>query len=608
MPQFRDDQILIIAPGSQTTLAQLGLPESLTPARFHFRSCMFPGEEKGEYEPNKIRPKDRSGTNGANSEGQPQSQSEAQGEIEYEEDFVSEEGAVWPLKGGQIVDWPCFYALITYVYNTINPPFHTPILFVAEPVWTQKDHERITQFFFERFKVPAFGLMDSAMATSYAYGLPTATVIDVGQDKADVTAIAEFMKHDLGRVLALADCGGEAMTQKLQELLGAKGFTREMCEQLKRSNICEVLPLDGDAKPKDSEKPANPAVAGNATSESGVIDGTVQGKVADENDGVIDVASIVTGGNMKAYLEQKEQERLDKAAAKKKGGEAATNAPNKVKLPNSKRPKNTFVYEDHALHNALKQKGVSGQEVAAMQAAMNDGASATSDQAANGGSSNTEGPITREIEVGQERFQAASGDILEKLADAIFRTVSAVEDIARRSDLWESLVIVGNGSKVRGFKEALLATLQRRYLISPSSATIFNSELPSQISTPLATGMNTPQPQGYPPQMPGSQVNPLLMAATTAQNPHLNPMQPGMPGQLPQMTHSSHGQTPTSIKMAKIPEYFPEWKDFGYEEASFLGAQVAAKVLFGDNGVNKGYMLRSEYNESGPQAIHDCSI
>jgi len=568
---------------------------------------MFPGEEKGEYEPNKIRPKSKSATNGGGSEGQAQDQSQNQDETEYEEDFVSEEGAVWPMKGGQIVDWPAFYALITYVYNTINPPFHTPILFVAEPVWTQKDHERITQFFFERFKVPAFALMDAAMATSYAYGLQNATVVDVGQDKADVTAITDFMKHDLGRVLALSECGGEAMTQNLLQVLGTKGFTREMCEQLKRSNICEILALDQDSKTQESEKPANPAVTANATSENGVIDGTVQGKVADENEGVIDVASIVAGGNMKAYLEQKEQERLEKAASKKKGGDAAANAPNKAKLPNSKRPKNTFVYEDHALHNALKQKGVSGQEVAAMQAAMNDGASATGEHTTNGGSTNDGGSITREIELGQERFQAASGGILDKLADAVSRTVSAVEDIGRRSDLWESLVIVGNGSKVRGFKEALLSTLQRKYQVSPSSATIFNSEIPSQMSTPLATGMNTPQPQGYPQQMPGSQVNPLLMAATTAQNPHLNPMQQGIP-QLPHMMHSSHGQTPTSVKLAKIPEYFPEWKDFGYEEASFLGAQVAAKVLFGDNGVNKGYMLRSEYNESGPQAIHDCSI
>jgi len=74
-------------------------------------------------------------------------------------------------------------------------------------------------------------------------------------------------------------------------------------------------------------------------------------------------------------------------------------------------------------------------------------------------------------------------------------------------------------------------------------------------------------------------------------------------------THSSHGQTPTSIKTAKLPEYFPEWKDVGFEEAVFLGAQVAAKVVFVvDQGLSKGFMSRVEYNELGPQGIHDSSF
>lgn len=61
--------------------------------------------------------------------------------------------------------------------------------------------------------------------------------------------------------------------------------------------------------------------------------------------------------------------------------------------------------------------------------------------------------------------------------------------------------------------------------------------------------------------------------------------------------------------MAKIPEYFPEWKDVGYEEASFLGAQVAAKVLFtADTGPSKPYMTRTDYNDQGPQGIHECSL
>ena len=107
----------------------------------------------------------------------------------------------------------------------------------------------------------------------------------------------------------------------------------------------------------------------------------------------------------------------------------------------------------------------------------------------------------------------------------------------------------------------------------------------------------------------GSHVNPLLLAATTAQVPHLNPSSSSLTPHHSQNTHSSHGQTPTSIKIVKIPEYFPEWKDFGYEEAAFLGAQVAAKVLFVvDQGTNKGYMNRTDYNDNGPTGIHDYTL
>jgi actin-related protein 9 len=160
---------------------------------------------------------------------------------------------------------------------------------------------------------------------------------------------------------------------------------------------------------------------------------------------------------------------------------------------------------------------------------------------------------------------------------------------------------------VPGFKEALVSTLNSKYLISPSSATMFTSELPSNLSTPLATGANTPQPQlAGMPGGGGSGVNPLLLAATTASNPQLNPSVALSVG--PQ-THSSHGQTPTSIKVAKVPEFFPEWKDVGFEEAAFLGAQVAAKVVFViDQGNARGYMSRTDYNDSGPPGIRESRL
>jgi len=564
-----------------------------------------------------------------------------------EEDRVSEEGAIWPIQRGRITDWPCFYALMSHVYNTVNPPFHTPILLISQPAWTLKDHERVTQFFFEKFKVPAFALMDSAMATSYAYGLPTVAVVDVGYQKTDVTCVTDFMLQDVGRGLAVPGCGGEAMTERLVELLsGRKGFSRDVCEQLKRSPVCEILPPEVDMpgdEPASAGGAENPAAAA-STGQDGAAPGQRKGsmvelprgpgpgtEVGDEkvdDEGVLDIASIVAGGNMTEYLAQKEREKQEKVAAKqqqKKGSDAQILAAARPqRLANHKRTRNTFIYEDFALRDAMKKAGMTNQGMADMQTALGDGPnkrqktpepqSAVSEKPADDALDGLEakgptGGFRREIEVGTERFQAASGGILDRLADAIHRTIQSCGDVNKRGDLWDSLVILGNGAKVIGFKEALLDTLNRKYIISPSSATIFTSELPSNLSTPMATGANTPQPQ-----LPGQQqlhhggVNPLLLAATTAQNPQLHPSSSVM-GQATHHMHSSHAQTPTSIKLAKIPEYFPEWKEVGYDEASFLGAQVAAKVLFiVDNGASNVYMTRTGYNEQGPGGIHECML
>nr|POF13277.1 swi/snf and rsc complexes subunit arp9 [Quercus suber] len=646
----------IIAPGSETTLAQLGLPESFTPARFRLRSRMFEAEKAGEYEPVKIRKRQKETVDGKEQNGTSNDAADAteSTDVEWEEDHISEEGAVWPLRKGRIVDWPCFYALMSHIHTTVNPPFHTPIMLIAEPVWTIKEREKVTQFFFEKFKVPAFTIVDAAVAASWAFSLPTAIVVDVGHDKADVSCITDFVVQEIGRSSAVPGCGGEAMTGHLAELLkGRKGFSRAVCEQLKRSPICEVLPADAELPSYDApttDAPANPAAAA-STGADGLAPGQRKPSVAGElprgpgpdtqvgeeqksgtdDDGVLDIASIVTGGNMQDYLAQKEREKQEKAAAKqqKKAGEVQQSALNRpARLPNNKRTRNTFIYEDFELHDAMKKAGMDSQGMANMQSALDEGPNKrqkTPEPQSAGGekapevalpqtesttSTSPTGGFRREIEVGLERFQAASGGVLDRLADAIFRTVQNCSESNKRSELWDSLIIVGNGAKVRGFKEALVHTLQTKYIISPSSATMFTSELPSSFSTPLATGTNTPQP-GPHNQLPhASGANPLLIAATTAQNPHLQSALSTLPQHaLAYSTHTSHGQSPTSIKLAKMPDYFPEWKEAGYDEATFLGAQVCGKVLFMvDGGISKGYMTRTDYNEQGPMGIHEITL
>ena len=55
-----------------------------------------------------------------------------------------------------------------------------------------------------------------------------------------------------------------------------------------------------------------------------------------------------------------------------------------------------------------------------------------------------------EIEVGVERFKAAEGGILHDIADAIYKCVDKVDEISKRSECWDNVIIVGNGSRTRG--------------------------------------------------------------------------------------------------------------------------------------------------------------
>lgn len=448
------------------TLAQLGLPETFTPAQFRFPTRMFAAENKGEYEPYRVNEKRQevkinnasaapkvdvdmkdAGAAAPSAEaavmpggdkettGDTQHSTKTVEEIFYEEDMASDEGAIYPIQNGRIVDWPCFFALLTHVYNTLSPPFHTPILLISQPAWTARDHEAIAQFIFEKFKAPAFSLMDSALAACYGYGTSTATVVDVGKGKVDVTAVTDFMVNEHGRGIAVEGCGGDAMTDRLVELLGPKGFTREMCEQLKRSNITEILPagtpLPGAAA--TARQGANPAAAAstggpdaNDNAPRGPGDGTQTGTEAnnEEEEGVLDVAAIVSG-NTTEYLANIEKEKT----TNKKG--AAD--PKAARLPNSKKEKASFQFEGFVQ--------LEGEKAAAS------------------------GPRqyvrhTRDIEVSVERFLLTSprsnpgsrltGGILEDIATQIHHTILAVPDATKRSELWDSLIIVGCGSKVKG--------------------------------------------------------------------------------------------------------------------------------------------------------------
>ena len=475
---------------------------------------MFPAEKKGEWEPTRIRERKTIDTSkkteaSGNSDGDI-TMGEANGTTDgqtaaddqdddpkFEEDPTSEEGAIYPLRDGRIVNWSCFFALLTHIYNTMGPPFHTPILVISQPVWTAQDHESLTQFIFEKFKTPAFCLMDSALAVCYAYATATAAVVDVGYTKCDVTAVNDFLVSDLGRGSALPGCGGEAMTQRLYDLLGGKGFTNDVCEQLKKSPICEILP-PGTEMPGDAEVNAsatNPAAAASTgasgsgpgqrgsiaaqggaprgpgiNTEVGDADEDREFKEGEDDEGVLDVAAIVASGKTSEFLAKKEREKAAKAAAKKDAADAAAVAKERS-LPNSKRVKATFHYHERrpleelnmngkrAIDGDHGQDGGEPKRQKTPEPGVDSGVQTTENTAAARREErkeerrrNREGTafIRKSADVGLERFQAASGGILDQVADAIHRCILSFPDISKRSDLWDSLIILGNGSKVKG--------------------------------------------------------------------------------------------------------------------------------------------------------------
>ncbi|KAG6123405.1 hypothetical protein E4U13_006671 [Claviceps humidiphila] len=677
--KWREEQILIICPGSKTTMAQLGCTE-LTPPTHRIPTRMF--RDGNEWRPYYTFKRTKV-VDGVETE-------------EWVEDVDGDEGAVWPIRGGRIVRMDAFLAFLEHVHSLLTTTYHnTPIMLMASPQWTRPDCEAIAQYVFEKTRTPALCMIHSGLATQYGLKWPNMTVIDIGYEKVDVTAI-----HD-GRVVNQIDLGssgsekqisgGEIFTRRLQKLLGAKNFTYDMAEKLKKSPICEVLPYAAGAEdlvelPKETVPVGAPPPAAAAESAPGsvaepapateLIEEPVDG-AGDSNgdstttsatpvrvdDGVLDVAAIVTSGQTKEFLARKEEE---KEKEKKKAGrklkaqqdaEAASSA-RPVRLPNSKRKVTTFTYEEviqelvapETSQNssaALNQDGTvpdatttttTGQEdeAAAAAAAAATEAPSTDNAASTTPPEHRPKRVRRDIEIGLERFTFADRHEIDRIVTAIYHTIQGIDDMYMRPPCWDNLVFVGNGSRLRGLKENILQTLQARHLVSPSTATMFTSELPSNVATPTGTGAQTPTGSfnGGAGGVGGghtSGVNPLLQAATTAST-----LGVGGPGVAAGANNSTtpaagseaagptatgayhfHSQTPTSIKTAVLPTYLSEWTKNGFEEAMFLGAQVAARIAFSLHGGldTQGLeaqrlmsLSRVDYNELGPKGIRKHSM
>ncbi|KAK9235180.1 actin-domain-containing protein [Lipomyces kononenkoae] len=452
MPPFRDEVVFVIQIGSQTTKIQYGLPESLTPPQRTVPTRVYnasDGDAKALY----------------SLEGK-------------------ESEAIYPIRKGRIDNMDALLYLIESLYRTTtnshtDSPF-APILLTCNSEWQPKQIEEIITYLFKQVHVPAVTIIPESLAALYAYALQIACVVNIGDEKTEITPIVDF--NIVESAQSVVEIGGNDINKALESLLPT--LQSYQIEELKRSPIYEVL---GDKSMSFFGEPSEPATS------------------SMEDEGIVDVAAIVANGNAREILAQREQKKSSK----------------QVDLKNSEMPRNSFV----------DSKG-------------------------------------QTVEVGTERFKGTE-DMIEKLSHEIGNVIGKLDDIARRGDCWENIIIVGGPTIIKGFVDAMLLSLQEHFLITRGTT---YSELPSGLNTP---GYGTP------------------------------PATPAIYGQT-----LGHGQVPTTIKLAKMAEYFIGWKGHTWEDAPFLGSQIAAKQIFtpGIASIDGAYVSREDFAEHGAGEIWNLGL
>lgn len=183
----------------------------------------------------------------------------------------------------------------------------------------------------------------------------------------------------------------------------------------------------------------------------------------------------------------------------------------------------------------------------------------------------------KSILVGKERFQG-SAKLIAILAEEIHNCLEKVPDLDKRQECYDNIIFVGHTVDIPGFKVAIISKLIEDHLANPQIA---------KKKIRPETGVNS--------AIAAYQLTDEVLEGS--------------------VEHSKLLQVPSSIKMAKIPDYFPEWKvpketGGAWADAFVLGAQIYAKQIYSTNSNHGGdsFLDTEIYEELGPLAIWDVCL
>lgn len=179
-----------------------------------------------------------------------------------------------------------------------------------------------------------------------------------------------------------------------------------------------------------------------------------------------------------------------------------------------------------------------------------------------------------QINVGKQRFQGCE-PLMAKISRRVGLMLSQAHDAGKIRAVWENVVIMGGTSAIPGFKEVLVVKLIEDNLVTePANELAERQERQARGNSAGAKKKNK-----FVGGLGGSSTVPAV----------------------------EYSQVPTSIKLAKYPDYFPEWKKAGYSELGFLGAQIVARQVFAHNRDNY-FIKREQYSSRGPMSLWDVQL
>ncbi|KAF2349097.1 Actin family [Trinorchestia longiramus] len=149
------------------------------------------------------------------------------------------------MKDGMIEDWDAFENLMDYAYKKCiksDSQYH-PML-CSEAAWNARGkREKICELFFEKYQVPAFFLVKSAVLSAFANGRFNCVVVDSGASH--TSAVPVIDGYVLQHAIIKSPLGGDFLTNQVRHFLTKQLsylITDQSLNYLKEHNIDLAAP------------------------------------------------------------------------------------------------------------------------------------------------------------------------------------------------------------------------------------------------------------------------------------------------------------------------------------------------------------------------------